>query len=104
MGKGLEAGAALGATALVLSTASLLSTHAPTMPKVANTSPGSGTANDLRVAELSSAAMVIGAGAVGALIARDRWPLMLAAASVGIAIGVYELALYWRGRRPTAES
>lgn len=104
MANGLDAGAALGAASLVLSSVALLNGRAPSLPKVANTGPDSGVAADLRLAELSAAGWVIGAGAVGAVIARAKWPLLLSVASVGIAIGVYEAALYWQGRRPSAEA
>jgi hypothetical protein len=92
----LDAGSALGAAALVVSTAALLATHAPDINKVSEAYAGSGVATDLRVAELSTAAMVLLAGGVGSYIAGAPWPILLALTAVGGSIAVYEACLYLR--------
>lgn len=100
----LDAGSALGAAALVISTAALLATHAPSVEKVSTSGPGSGVGSDLRVAELATGGMVILAGSVGAYIAGQSWPLLLALTAVGGSIAIYEGLLYWQRRTPTAAS
>jgi hypothetical protein len=79
--KTLDAGSALGAVALVVSTAALLATHAPSVEDVSDASPGSGTAGDLRIAELSTAATVLLAG--GGRRVRDRRVLAVPAGPGG---------------------
>jgi hypothetical protein len=96
--KSLDAGSALGAVALVISAASLLSSRAPDVNKVTASAPGSGVGNDLRVAELTTAATVILAGGVGSYIAGSAWPLLLALTAVGGSIAIYEGLLYYDRR------
>jgi len=102
MAKALDAGAALGVAALILSGVSMLSQHAPALTDVADASPNSTTATDLRTAELASAVFVVGAGAIAAVAARAWWPVLLAAAAVGTAVGVYEVTLYSQRRARAA--
>lgn len=99
--KSLDAGSALGAVALVISAASLLTSHAPDVNKVTANAPDSGVGHDLRVAELSTAAMVVLAGGVGSYIAGSTWPLMLSLTAVGGSIAIYEGLLYWQRRSST---
>lgn len=99
MAKALDAGAAIGVAALVMSGASLLAAHAPALAAVKDATPGSDTAGDLRTAELATGVLVIGAGAIAAAGAKAWWPFLLAVATVGAAIGVYECALYYDRRR-----
>jgi len=99
MSKALDAGAALGVAALVVSGASLLATHAPALSAVKDAQPGSETAGDLRTAELATGVIVVGAGGIAAVGARAWWPFLLAVATVGVAIGVYECSLYYDRRR-----
>jgi hypothetical protein len=89
----LEAGAALGAASIVLSGSSLLASHAPGVGKVRDASPGSGTADELRTAELASGGMVLAAGATAALLMRQAWPLLVAVVAVGASLAVYEALL-----------
>lgn len=89
----LGAGAALGAASLVVSGASLLATHAPSLSKVRESQQGTRVADELRVAELAAAAVVVLAGAVAAVTLREWWPLALSVATVGCAVGVYEVTL-----------
>jgi hypothetical protein len=98
----LDTGAALGAASLVLSSVALMHGNAPSIAKVRNAEPGSGVASDLRLAELTSAAWVVGAGAIGAVLVRKTWPLMLSVAAVGLAVAVYEVNLHLRDRRDSA--
>jgi hypothetical protein len=98
MSRALDAGAALGVAALVVSGAGLLAQHAPALSDVAAARPGSGTADDLRTAELATGVLVVTAGGVAAVAARAWWPFLLAAATVGIAVGVYEFTLYFDRR------
>ncbi|HUX68887.1 MAG TPA: hypothetical protein VMV41_00085 [Cellulomonadaceae bacterium] len=98
----LDAGSALGAAALVISAAALLSSHAPSVNAVSANEPGSGVSHDLRVAELSTAAMVLLAGGVGSYIAGASWPLLLSVTAVGGSIAIYEGLLYWQRRSATA--
>jgi cell division protein FtsW (lipid II flippase) len=94
--KTLDAGSALGAAALVVSTAALLATHAPDINKVSESRAGTGVATDLRVAELSTAAMVLLAGGVGSFVAGAPWPILLALTAVGGSIAVYEAFLHFQ--------
>lgn len=89
----LNAGAALGAAALVVSGASLFATHAPALSKVRESHEGTQVADNLRVAELAAAAVVVLAGGVAAVTVREWWPMALAVATVGCAVGVYEVTL-----------
>lgn len=96
--KVLEAGAALGAAGLLLSGASLLSSHAPGLGSILDARPGDETSSDLRAAELASGTLVVVAGGVASVFTRAWWPLMLAVATVGTTVVVYEVAL--RAQRP----
>ena len=95
----LDAGAALGAAAFVVSVGGLVAQHAPGVTKVADATPGDNTSAELRLAELTSGGVVIFAGGVAAAAMREWWPLLLAATAVGGAIGVYELLLFSQRRR-----
>lgn len=97
--RALDAGAALGAAALVVSGYSLFAQHAPDLADVHDSSPGSGVAGDLRRAELAAAAVVVVAGGVASVLMRERWPLLLSLTTVGAAIGVYEVSLRTDARR-----
>jgi hypothetical protein len=94
----LETGAALGAASIVLSGAALLASHAPAVSKVRDASPDSSTAADLRTAELTAGTLVVSAGAVAAVLMRQSWPILVALATVGAAIAVYEATLHYEGR------
>lgn len=89
----LEAGAALGAASIVLSGASLFAAHAPGFGKVRDSAPGSGTAAELRTAELSTGALVLAAGGTAALLMRQGWPFLVALVAVGASVAVYEVCL-----------
>lgn len=89
----LDAGAALGAAAFVVSVGGLVAAHAPGVAKVADASPGDDTSSDLRVAELASGGVVILAGGLAAGVLRQWWPLALSLAAVGGAVGIYEVLL-----------
>lgn len=102
MSKGLDAGSALGAAALVISIAGMLASHAPDANKVSDSGPGTPVANDLRVAELTTAGTVLLAGTVGAFVAHAPWPLLLAVTAVGGSIAIYEGLLYWQRRSTSA--
>lgn len=91
--RALDAGAALGAAALVVSGYSLFAQHAPGLADVHESRPGTRTASDLRVAELAAAGIVVVAGGVAAVLMREKWPLLLSLTSVGAAIAVYEVTL-----------
>lgn len=96
--RSLNAGAALGAAALVVSGASLLATHAPSLESVHKSAPGGGVADQLRVAELASASVLVLAGGIASVAVREWWPLLLTLATVGGAVAVYEVTL--RARAP----
>lgn len=89
----LDAGAALGAAALVISGASLLAQHAPGLDDLHKGAPGQPVAHELRRAELAGGALVLLAGGVAAIAMREAWPLLLSLAAVGGAVAVYEVTL-----------
>lgn len=93
----LDAGAALGAGALIVSVGALVAQHAPGIAKVSDSEHGSEVAAELRVAELASAAVVVVAGGVAALLMGEWWPLLLTVGGVGATIAIYEAALAYRG-------
>lgn len=93
----LDAGAGLGAAALVVSIGGLIAQHAPGFQEVADSGSDSPVATDLRQAELVTAGTVVVAGAVASLLMRQWWPLAVTLAGVGAAVGIYEAALAFRG-------
>jgi hypothetical protein len=96
----LDAGAALGAAALVVSVAGFMAQTAPGVADVAAAAPGTRTAEDLRLAELTTGSVVVGAGAVAGLLMRRWWPFLLTVAAVGGAMGLYECLLRYQHRAP----
>lgn len=95
----LDAGAALGAAALVISGASLLAQHAPELDDVHKGAPGQPVAGELRRAELAAGTLVILAGGVASVAMREAWPLLLSFAAIGSAVAVYEVTLRARPSR-----
>jgi len=87
---------AFGAATLVVSTAALLTSRAPSTEAVAASRPGTPVAHELRVAELMTGATVILAGGVAGVVIGQWWPVLMAVAGVGAAMAVYEGALYFR--------
>jgi hypothetical protein len=71
----------------------MFTSHAPKIADVRRASPGSGTAADLRVAELESVSVMVLAGTAIAAMSKTAIPLWLALATSATMVGIYEWVL-----------
>lgn len=79
---------------LVMQGVGMFSAHAPKIADVRRSAPGSGTAADLRVAELEATAVMVLAGGAIAAMSKTALPLWLALATSFTMVGIYEWVLH----------
>lgn len=79
---------------LVMQGVNMFSQHAPRIADVRQASPNSGTAADLRVAELEAVAVMVLAGTAISAMSKTAVPLWLALATSATMVGIYEWVLH----------
>lgn len=79
---------------LVMQGVNMFTQHAPKISDVRRAAPGSGTAADLRVAELEAVSVMVLAGTAIAAMSKTAIPLWLALATSATMVGIYEWVLH----------
>jgi hypothetical protein len=85
---------------LVMQGVNMFSAHAPKIADVRRSAPGSGTAADLRVAELEAVAVMVLCGTAISAMSKTPIPLWLALATSATMVGIYEWVLHQPERLP----